>query len=139
MPATVVTMRVMSVPMRKPRRSWQPTINAVIVIMKKKLTRMHNAAQAVMPECRPTFVQFANISPALIKTPITVKNAEFAEFTKISLSTVMYAMFVWIFGLKINTNAGPTQGMMSAPFVLRMLFRAVRSYLAPIKYTGSVQ
>ena len=96
-------------------------------------------AQTVMPVWQPTFAQFANISPALIKPPTTVKNAGSAEFTKISLSTVMYAMFAWISGLKINTNAGPTQGMKLAAFVLRMLFRAVRSYLAPIKYTGNVQ
>ena len=101
--------------------------------------RIPNTVQAVKPIWQPTFVQFANISPALLKTPSTVKNVESAEFTKISLSTVMYAMFAWIRGLKINTYAGPTQGMKSAAFVLKMLFRAVRSYLAPIKYTLNVQ
>ena len=116
----------------------QRTTNAVNVSMRKKLMRIPITAHAVKSVWQPTFVQFANTSPALIKPPTTVKNAGSAEFTKSSLSTVMYAMFVWISGLKINTNAGPTQGMMSAPFVLRMLFRAVRSYLAPIKYTGNV-
>ena len=101
--------------------------------------RMPITVQAVKPVWQLTFVQFANISPALIKTPTTVKNAGSAEFTKISLSTVMYAMFAWISDLKINTNVGPIQGMKCAAFVLRMFFRAVRSYLAPIKCTWNVQ
>ena len=138
MTAIVVTMTVISAPTRKSRRSRQPTINAVIVIMKKKLMRIHNTAQAVQPKCRPTFVYFANISPALKIIPTTAKNAGSAELTKISLSTVTYAIFAWTRGLREIINAGPTQGMIRAPFVLRMLFRAVRSYLAPIKYTRHV-
>ena len=101
--------------------------------------RIPNNVQAVEPVWQPIFVHFANTSPALLKTPTTVKNVGSAEFTKISLSTAMYAIFAWISGFKIGTNAGLTQGMKSAAFVLRMLFRAVRSYLAPIKYTGNVQ
>ena len=112
----------------------QRTTNAVNVSMRKKLMRIPITAQAVKSVFQPTFVQFANTSPALIKNPTTVKNAGSAEFTKISLSTVMYAIFAWISGLKINTNAGPTQGMKFAVFVLRMFFRAVKSYLAPISY-----
>ena len=100
--------------------------------------RIHNTAQTVKPKCRPTFVYFANISPALIKILTTAKNAGSAEFTKISLSTVMYAMFAWTMGLREIINAGPTQDMMRVPFVLRMFFRAVISYLATIKYTWNV-
>ena len=101
--------------------------------------KIPTTVRAVKPECRPTFVHFANISPAMIKPPTTVKNAGSAEFTKVGLSTVMYAMFAWIKLLRQNINAGPAQGMMSAAFVLRMLFRAVRSYRAPIEYTWNVQ
>ena len=93
--------------------------------MREKLLRIPNTVHTAKQLWQPTFIQFANISPALFQIPTTVKNVGSAELTKEMLSTVMYAMFACISGLKIYTNAYPTQTMIRAAFVLRMLFGAV--------------